>query len=230
MRKEEVLYNVSLCMLACSTEDWLTEAMPGSIFGGGFMSRLLLIVQHNTERVFPSPPKPNKELWNELIDFLKALHRIEGDMTWGPNAEEWFNEWYFRHKRTPVTNDRFAGYHERKPDHLIRIAMCMQLAEWRGLKLEIHFLERALKILDWAEQFLPELFDRVTATQIGSDHQRMLKQLRNAGGRIQHSTWLRKNQYYMNARQFKEAILTLREAESIKEVNSAAEHIYILTS
>ncbi len=107
-------------------------------------------------------------------------------------------------------------------------AHCVQLAEWRGKKLELEYVEHALKILDWTEQFLPEMFERVTATQAGADHQRIIKLLRNGGGRMRHSDLLRKNQYYMNARTFRECMLTLKESQTVKEIHNAAEHVYIL--
>jgi len=227
-RKDESLYNVAVCMLACSTEDWLTDAMPSSIFGGGFMSRLLLIVQNSTDRCFPTPPMRDEKLWDEMVRFLNSLHRIEGDMIWESSAKKFFDDWYFKHHRTPVSNERFAGYHQRKPDHLIRVAMCLQLAEWGGLVLQIGYLQDALKILNWTEQFLPEMFERVTASSVGSDHQKLLGILEKAGGSLSHSHLLRKVQYYMNARQFRECIQTLKESKSIEEKNDPLGRRYLL--
>lgn len=66
MRGESQLRNVALSFLVCSTMDWIQGAIPRDAFGGGFMSRLLFVVQNDTPRSFPHPPPMDKALEHKL--------------------------------------------------------------------------------------------------------------------------------------------------------------------
>jgi hypothetical protein len=144
-------------------------------------------------------------------------------------ATKWYKEWYSGHHGRGFDDEKFAGYHERKPDHLLRLAMLMKLASNRSLTIQIPDLDQALKILNWLETFLPGVFRMVAESTTGELHQKLLKQLANASEqRMSHSALLRLNQHVVNARQFREAIETLKESACIQEVHTNLEHFYQL--
>src|SRR5262245_11426554 len=96
MRGESKLYNVALSFLVCSTMDWIQTAIPRDAFGGGFMSRLLFVVQNDTPRRFPIPPPFKLELANKLKKHLFDLTRIRGKFRIDPEAEKWYIDWYMK--------------------------------------------------------------------------------------------------------------------------------------
>lgn len=211
-RKELTLRSVGLSMLAASTMDWL-RALPADTFGGGFMSRLLLVVQETTTRVFPRPPQPPEHLRVALMNRLVELSHVRGKFNMTPNAQDWFDAWYRRRDDKVIDDKQFAGYYNRKPDHLIRMAMILSIAEDDGHVIEIAHLEHSLKILNWTEQWLPAAFEQLNINALGEEHLRLLRQIRAAGGKIDYSTWLRKNSARMNGFQFKQHIQTMQEAK-----------------
>lgn len=227
-RGELKLHRVALSMLAASTIEWFVEALPREAFSGGFMSRLLFVVQTETDREFALPVRPEGHLLEKLKEDLADFKDIKGEVFMDPEAVKWYENWYSGHHRKGFSDEKFAGYHERKPDHLIRMAMIMKVAETGSLTLRVDDLERSVRILDWLENLLPTIFKSVAETSYGAQHQRLLKQIEQAGGQIPHSILLRKNQHILNARQFREAIETLKESECIKEVHSNIEHYYVL--
>jgi hypothetical protein len=214
-RGATTLMNVGLSALMCSTLDWLQTAIPPDAFGGGFMSRFLFVVQENTPRCFPLPPALSKETRTKLIQGLLHLHKRKGQVTMTKAAEAWYTEWYKKQiydKQTP--GDRlFAGYFERKPDHVLRIAIALRVSvDAESLALNDVDLVQASRILAWLEGWLPATFDQLTASAAGEDNSRIIRQLRMHGGMMEHSTLLRRNSSRMNAEQFKRAVGTLREA------------------
>jgi len=222
------LDQVALSLLGASTLEWFIEALPREAFSGGFMARLLFVVQEDTDREFAIPEKGLGHLWERLREQLEVIRGLRGEVVMHPDARKWYLSWYSKHHKSPIVDEKFAGYHERKPDHLLRIAYLLRVAETKTLTLHQSDLEHALHILDWMEASLPRVFAGVAATPVGAAHQRILGQLRKAGGKLSHSTLLRKNQHAMNARAFYEAITTLIESESVRRIKTATEHSYEL--
>lgn len=220
MRGEAHLRNVALSFLVCSTMDWLQSAIPRDAFGGGFMSRLLFVVQNDTSRCFPHPPPLDQGLQHRLKGTLFSYGRIRGKFTITEEADEWYVNWYKNLRRTVSSERQFAGYVERKPDHLHRIAMILTIAELSdekhdGLVLTLKNMQHALRILDWVEDYLPKAFSEMSQNIMGEESTRLLLQLRQKGGVIKHSDWLRLNIHRMNNIQFKQAVTTLRESKLV---------------
>jgi hypothetical protein len=100
---------------------------------------------------------------------------------------------------------------------MLRLAMIGRAAA-PELSLEIteKDLQQALRILSWLEEWLPGTFDQLTSSAVGEDQVRILRQLRQAGGAMEHSMLLRRNSGRLNAEQFRRAIGTLREARLLE--------------
>lgn len=227
MRGEAKLTNVALSFLGCSTMDWIQTAIPRDAFGGGFMSRLLFVVQEDTPRCFPIPPELSKDRKAKLIKRLIDLSHLHGEFKMGEEARSWYSEWY--RSRAFATNDQkqFAGYFERKPDHLLRIAMTMALGDGSGLELRVPDLERAFAVVNWVESFLPTTFEQMSRTVVGEDLGRIVGQLKRHNGALPRSKLLRMNSNKLDADRFKKCIDTLTQAGLVEY--DASTHQYYLT-
>jgi hypothetical protein len=229
-RGETSLTNVALSALMCSTIDWIQTNIPKDAFGGGFMSRFLFVVQENTPRNFPLPPPLNDEVRKSLVKRLTGIRLRRGTFKFDESAERWYVAWY-RSRASSYGDKQYAGYFERKPDHVIRLAMILKIAEMetndKAYFLSDVDLERALHVLDWIEVRLPSTFDELIATAAGEDQNRILRHLKQAGGMMEHSTLLRRNSSKINAEQFKRSMTTLREAKLVDW--NASTRSYILT-
>jgi hypothetical protein len=218
MRGESHLRNVAISFLVCSTMDWIQGAIPRDAFGGGFMSRLLFVVQNDTPRSFPHPPPLDKMLEHKLKGRLFDFTKMRGRFDVAKDADEWYCDWYTKRRELTSAEKQFAGYMERKPDHVHRLAMVLTIAELpedqlSGLTLTLDKMQHALRILDWVENYLPSAFSEMSQTPIGEESVRLLRQLKQKGGVIGHSDWLSLNTHRMNKDQFKAAVGTLREAK-----------------
>lgn len=225
-RGEATLAHVALSFLGASTLEWFVEALPSAAFSGGFMSRLLFVVQKDTDREFALPVRGAGHVHERLREQLEDMQELEGEVLFAQGAKKWYETWYSVHHRTPVEDAKFAGYHERKPDHMLRVAFLLRIARAKSLMMHVDDLEHALKILDWLEVWLPDVFQTVSATPQGTNQQRILSQLEKSGGYLLHSMLLRKVQHQMNARTFYESMQTLVESDTVEEVNTPQEHSY----
>jgi hypothetical protein len=227
-RGDTSLSNVALSALMCSTIDWIQTGISKDAFGGGFMSRFLFVVQEATSRTFPLPPKLNAEIKSSLVTRLLVLTKLKGEYVFSDPARDWYSAWY-RSRAAAHGDKQYAGYFERKPDHIIRIAMILKAAEDpTNFTISIEDLVAAEKILRWLEIWLPSTFEEMTSNAVGEDQTRILRQLRQMGGAAEHTSLLRKNSSRMNAFGFKNAMSTLREARLV-EWDGAGKK-YFLTS
>lgn len=222
------LSEVGLSFLGASTLEWFIEALPNEAFSGGFMARLLFVVQEDTDREFAFPEPGKGHEWEKLREQLAEMKEMKGEVTLTPEARIWYEKWYSKHHRTPTFDPKFAGYHERKPDHLLRIAFLLRIAEAMSRTVTVNDFKQALGILDWMELSLPSVFETVATTPAGAIHQRIIQHLKQAGGKMGHTQLLRKTQHAITARQLREAIETLKDSETLIETRSATEHAYEL--
>jgi hypothetical protein len=228
-RGETVLTNVALSALLCSTLDWLKTSIPADSFGGGFMSRFLFVIQDSTSRSFPLPPPLNQDEKKRLTAALSKLKMKRGEFKFTPHADTWYRHWY--NERPALQGDKqYAGYYERKPDHLIRLAMVMKTAtaDIKEFILTEQDLIAAERVLTWLEAFLPGAFDELASSGVGEDQIRILRHLRMAGGTVEHSTLLRRNSSRMNGEQFRRSMTTLQDAKMVEYNPTKRE--YVLTA
>jgi len=222
------LKGVAVSMLAASTLEWFVEALPREAFSGGFMARLLFVIQEDTPREFALPQRPEGHLWERLREDLQEMMLLQGEVTLDPTARVWYESWYKGHHHSPMSDERFAGYHERKPDHLLRLAMLLRIASAKSLVILNEDFQQALKILEWLEGHLPQAFAAMVATPTGALHERILRVLEENGGMMRHSALLRRHQHLMNAREFNIAIQTLIDSECVVQHKSRTDRSYEL--
>jgi hypothetical protein len=158
-RGEITLYNVFVSAMFATTTKWLTELMPKSAFGGGFMGRIIAAVRENTPRCFPTPPPPSIPLQESCIEGLRHAYQLSGEVIWSEAANREFSDWYIGGKaaRESCTDDRESGYQERKPVNLIKTALILACSRGR-LTIEPKDLHSALVLLDIFEGDMLELY------------------------------------------------------------------------
>ena len=240
LRGNATLHNVGISCLFCSTPDWFVKNTPADTFGGGFIARNVLIVQNGSPRIFPIPTPMQDAARGRLLEELIFLHSLEGEMSFDANVYhlngtgketgvyvDWYNDFKTVSKAL-LAHPLLATYFERKPTHMLRLAMVLHLAEHQNLQICRNCFETAIKISDYMESFLPELMQQMFKTNVGEDNEAVLTAIKKAGGSITHTNIIRKMQYRMKAQQTKEILASLKESEQIEELRDNLSHRYIL--
>jgi hypothetical protein len=221
------LKNVNISMLGASTPDWLVEGIPSTAFGGGFMSRIIWVAQEDSPRSFPFPSLDDVKIAGSLVERLKQIQRVSGSFINDPKAIDWYKNWYKDLKTNYRTDDpKMSGYIERKPDHLIRLAMVLTLSEARPLVLTDETYYRALKLLNIVERYMVGIFIEVDAVAEGKDHTRLLAQIKRNNGKIAHDELLRMNYNKMGLDRFNKGIAMLVEAGWITRDKDSIPFVY----
>jgi len=191
--KSEVrLKNVYLCMLGATAPDWLADSIPPVAFGGGFLSRTLIIAANKTDRVFPFPLPNDPSLEVQLTDRLRGIAARQGTVKFSDEAKKWYIDWYDKARSKPVEPGLIGGYFERKQDHLIRVATILRLSQdsEAELVLTVPTLERALRALEGIEPSLPLAFKDIGTTDEGRFQELVRWHLVRHGGTVNHTPLL----------------------------------------
>jgi hypothetical protein len=229
-RGKSVIRNVAISSLMCSTLDWFVRATPEDSFGGGFIARNLLIVQNSSARVEPIPDPGDGRLRSRVTDMLSNIHTMSGEIQFSGIARKHYIDWYSTQHLEDVQNpehELLATYHNRKPDHLKRIAICMHFAEHGDFTLCDRCFDNAIRLLEWTEQFLPELLKQMFKSQVGESHEQVLR-LITAHTPLPHSDLVRKMSGKMSAGDLKGIVQSLKEANLVREHADNVGHYYTL--
>jgi len=221
------LHNIHITILGATTPDLLTQVIPDSAFGGGFLSRVLFVVRESTDRCEPFPVIRDPLERERLLAKLVAMSAVTGQVVQSDAARAWCVEWYSTQRRQAQDDIALSGYYERKQEHLIKLCMVLLLSYGEELVITPEIYQQALNILNYTEMTMADAFTHVQTTAVGRDHERILRQLASAGGRLRHSELLKRNYGYLSADGFRKAIATLREAGLITEITGKT-HEYIL--
>jgi hypothetical protein len=222
MRGDQRLYNVCLSLLGASTPDWLQSMLPADAFKGGFMSRLLLVSMPLgwERRRVADPPKPPAEYRESLVEDLIRIGELSGKMSWTTEAKAFFEDWYTNLNRSGFIGPVLA-YLERKQDHLLRLAMIIQLTLSQDLILTKECLQRALCILDAIEKETSPMVEYVSTEPRMRGAQLLLEILRHHPGGLSESKLLALSwRQLSHPREFEDLIGMLLKAKSVKIIST----------
>ena len=214
-RGREVLSNVFLGILGATTPDWLSTSIPTDAIGGGFTSRIIFVSQSRRRRNNPWPKMSPKllALRDALVHDLLEIAQLEGPMKITKEAEEFYDHWY--NALDPhYMDERFWGYVERKPVHLLKVAMLISLSFSNSMLIKVSYLEMALELLARVEARMPEAF-KGAGTSISRDVERVLGQIIDAKGQTTFAKLMHQNIRTLSQHQLNEIISALERANII---------------
>jgi len=229
-RGERVVKNVAISSLMCSTLDWFIRSTPEDSFGGGFIARNLLIVQEASARCEPIPLPGDESIRAGLISHLASVHEFEGEVTLDKLSYARYIDWYSTEHQEVIKKPEHAmlsTYYNRKPDHIKRIAICLHMIEHKDFLICYECFDRALRLINWTEQFLPAMLEQMFKSQTGEAQEQILRLIRNST-KLSHSDLIRKIGYRMSAPEAKTVIGSLKEARLIQEHIDNIGHYYTI--
>ena len=142
---------------ACTTPVWMAENLSESAIGGGFASRVINVYEETTRR---------RKLYNDDLDYpalsrlrgrliadLANIGQITGEFSLDPDAKSFMEQWYSENAENPAIDDpKLAGYYERKPGHIHKLAMLIRIAYSDDLTLTLPDFHQAIKQLGLVEK------------------------------------------------------------------------------
>jgi hypothetical protein len=166
--------NICLGMLAASTVDWITNAIPESAVGGGLTSRIVfvLVEKPNDPVAITTFTDEQRELIDQLQKALDRIATLEGQVqltneAWKFYKQE-YEQWYNESGEAFYSNSTLSGYASRRHMHLLKLGMVLSVCERPDLTITATHLRGAKALLEQCELHMPRVLSLITSTEQGN--------------------------------------------------------------
>lgn len=178
-----------LNLLGATTPDWISKAMPLDTVGIGLTSRIVFVFQDTPREAEPIPELSVAQikLYEVLKHDLALISTIDGQYMFRGgkqgDAYQFYAEWYKSrtHQPNPTGDPRLNGYFERKPMHLLKLAMITSASNKDELFLDVQDIQLAMDMMQHVEQRMPAVFASVGKNPINADRIEIYNSLVAAG-------------------------------------------------
>lgn len=166
--------NVYLNIAGCTTPKSLASSLTLDAIGGGLTSRIIFVYCGQKEKLVPIPEIGEKEekLRKILIEDLNIISNLSGVYNFTENSRKQYVNWYltqYQSKNKICKDDAFAGWYERKPLFLQKLAIICQSAINDSLNIEWDIFQRALAFIEDVEQYMALSFRGVGRSDLTED-------------------------------------------------------------
>lgn len=172
-----VLRDPLINMLCCTTPTSLNVAMPPAAGGQGFLSRMILVYGTRKYKLVPTPEEPDPEIVLRVRgQFNRTYLELAGEVNESPAALVYRESLY--DFKLEINDPRFSYYHERRQDHLIKLAIALA-ASRTSLTIEKDDYEAAHKILRATERGMSDALGEFGMNPLAALKQNMLEYIRS---------------------------------------------------
>lgn len=174
-----MLKNPLINMVSCTTPTSINMAMPPAAGGQGFLSRMILVYGSRKYKLVPRPVEPSEDSIARVRNgFNRAYYELAGAFQETPEARSYSEGLY--DFQLEINDPRFGYYHERRYDHLIKLAMA--LAASRGSTIIVkEDYEESHRILRATERGMPDALGEFGMNPLAALKQNMLEFIRSRG-------------------------------------------------
>lgn len=234
----EDLENPCVNLICCETPEWITDKMKGKIISGGWSRRIIYVYETDRAEPIPFPQRPegHAEMWARLKNHLVKVSTATGPFEWGPDAKEWYAEWYSKMRRNMPDDKIMAGYYESKHDQLLKVAMLLALShESMARVITKRNLELGLAMLDALEKNMPKLSQAAGRNELNVPIQFAMELLEKKGGMIPEKAFRRILGKEMSPMEVQQVIRFMKETDQIvqdkvKDVQEVVRDMIMLPS
>jgi len=173
MSGNDLIENPWINLIACTTPAWISGNFPEYMIGGGFTSRCVFVFADSKRQEIAYPdenvPENFMALQGSLVEDLKQIAELLGEMTLTPDARAWGRDWYTNHWQNPPSGldlSQFGGYLARKQTLIHKLAMVVCAAQRNDLSITAEDLEFSADAISALEQDMPKVFQRIGQDKI----------------------------------------------------------------
>jgi hypothetical protein len=230
-RGKEVCTNVYLGMLGATTYQWIRTSISEIAIGGGFTSRIIFVYQDTPNKpiAFPSITPEERILKASLINDLIHISNLKGTFVFTDKGKQWYADWYTNiYGRMNISEEgALDGYYGRKHDTMLKVAMCLSVANRDDLTINDTDLMVAERAMGETEKNLPKIIECVLSTPGGDEKSKVLRSIAKRGT-MKYADILRSFSYCLDAKRLNEILSDLCQIGSIREEIKEGKRYYTI--
>lgn len=171
-------------LIGATTPSLIRSTLPSDSIGGGLTSRIIFVYEEGKAKtvIFPHTPK---DLGDKLKNDLERIHMLRGKFG---TTEEFLKEWahWYSTAKPAFKDEKFAGYNERRPTHLMKLAMIMSAARSDKMIVDGCDFRKALELLEATEVKMKQTLTGYGKSNISELIQRAIVYLGTEGKVYKH--------------------------------------------
>ena len=155
------IIGVYVNLIGATTPDLIRTTMPLDAIGGGLTSRMIFVYEKQKYKTAPLPflREEERQLYRKLQSDLEQIHLLSGNFKVTDDFLDLWVNWYMTTDGNPPFQDNmFAGYFERRPNHVMKLSMIVNASRTNSMTMCAADLERAIAILEATEKNMPNVF------------------------------------------------------------------------
>lgn len=233
-----VIENPWLNIIGCTTPSWLRDNFSSTTIYGGLTSRCVFVWGEKKERLIAYPGRMVHDAEYErreelLINDLRHIATLKGQMHVTPEAEEFGQKWYDDHwegsRPEHAASERFDGYWGRKQTHVHKLAMILSAAESDDLIIHKHHIELSIAIITGLEADMIKVFDSIGTTDAIQHTDEIIALVKRSKNKeIPYVELWQRCMRHMDDQQFQAAVNGGIKAQYLRSVNRRGAEVYIM--
>jgi hypothetical protein len=171
-----IIERPQITMIGCTTPSYLVNTMPPGAWDQGFLARVIIIYNSETEvlplKLNEEHPYDNEVLRNALVEDLKDIASRSGKLQFTEDAGALIAKWNNGNaegsrEATAPSHPRLQHYNTRRPIHLLKLCI-IAAADTGNDRIDQPEVETALNWLLEAESKMSEVFMAMASGGIAS--------------------------------------------------------------
>lgn len=222
-----IINKPTINLLGGTTPEWLVSAIPQSAVSGGFTRRVNFVYAKDRRQKIPWPNINHSAIWQSLVDDLRHIGTLQGEVTFDAPAHKLFENFY---NSTATDSNEFddeatSAYKTTKAIHAIKLATVLSVGERDSLVITEQNLEESIKAVTAVEATIGLVFRSVGESDMAVASDRVLRFI-EAKGFAQRSEILRANWRHLSHNDLDVILATLMQAGMINEINQGHKLLY----
>jgi len=170
-------------MIGATTPDLLRSCLSMDAIGGGLTSRIIFVFESEKYKSCPVPfmSPACEQIGEDLYYDLEQIHLMKGSFKPNKPFIELWKSWYTNADKDHIFQDaRLAPYCERRPVHVMKLALICNAARTDSMELTEVDLQRSIDIMEATERNMPNTFSGIGK----SPHAEVLSKVMNEIGMV----------------------------------------------
>ena len=153
----DVIQNMCMTLLGCSTPEWVASSYTNKILKGGFAARTIFVYGGIKRKLIPFINVDDEQIkeYENIVNHISELTKLYGEVKMTKEANEYFVNWYNNSTEDRINKDsRLDFYYERKKVMMVKVALCSHFSERTTMVLDVDDIKRALEMLKDTEEVM----------------------------------------------------------------------------
>lgn len=158
---DDKVVGVWVNLFGATTPALIRSALPHDAVGGGLTARMIFVYEEKKGKVviFPDLGPEAEKIEPDLKTDLSQINMLSGKFSMDEGFFDTWASWYPKQESyRPFSDDRFGGYFQRRPHHILKLSMIMSAARNDKMVLTVGDFEKSLQLLKETEVRMPKTF------------------------------------------------------------------------